>query len=173
MVLQVAGVSQKYSLEINALKTKWIIVPKKRGAQSIELSHLNRQGRRVDKFLHLRKWFQEEMNQSMERELVKQRAHLQEWEIFSQGRIWIWAYKWDCSSITSCPYCCIAWKAGCCHWDLKKRIRALEMFIYYHLLKISWRDEVTDEKVLRHYVQKTRTIKHRQRAQAAISQTHP
>ena len=56
MLLRVAGVSLKYRLEINAIKTKWMMVHKRKNAQSIENDRIqldDREIERVNKFLFL------------------------------------------------------------------------------------------------------------------------
>ena len=56
MLLWVAGVSLEHALEINAIKTKWMIVHKRKDAKLIKNDCIqvdDREIKRVDKFLHL------------------------------------------------------------------------------------------------------------------------
>ncbi len=69
MVLRVARISHKYGLEINTVKTKWMIVHRNRDTQSIENDGIridSKEIKRVDKFLYLTTWFQKEMDQYIE-----------------------------------------------------------------------------------------------------------
>lgn len=103
------------SLEINATKTMWMNLHKKRKyVQSIRKKRRNWKSRQIS----VLRYIFPGGSRSIHRKTVFTKMKNISW-----GKIWTWVFEWE----------------NC----------VLSMYFYCRLLKISWKDKVTNEKVLK------------------------
>ena len=62
------------------------------------------------------------------------------------GTMYQWSLKESCYINSVLMYCCESWTIT---EEIKRRIEAFEMWCYRRILKISWRDRITNVEVLR------------------------
>lgn len=154
MLARVADISAEYGLEINVKKTKWMVIHKKRDKAAIEGQQLkldNALIERVTKFQYLGTWLQEETDQT-----VEIRSRIEKARKAFVGMRNLMTRKDLSLALRMRLVRCYVWSTllyGMESWvlnrALEKKIEALEMYIYRRMLRISYRDHITNVEVLR------------------------
>lgn len=154
MLERVANVSREYGLEINIAKTKWLVVHRRHDDSVIINQRLLLNGQtieRVSKFQYLGTWFHDETDQAIEVRSRIEKAR----QVFLSMRN-LMTRKDLKLQLRMRLVRCYVWSVllyGMEGWTLTRalemKLEALEMYVYRRMLKISYRDRVTNAEVLR------------------------